>query len=740
MNNTSLWGGALVLICLLTVSVFFTIQAQRRPAAVSDRYQMPRAVGPLSSTIVSTLVGEVPQREWVDGPGAVATFQGPHDLAVDAQGTVYLADSRVVRKITPAGVVSTLAGEAPGRVARHHGSLVRMEWENYDPRDGRGPAARFSRIRAITVTPDGTVFVSDEGAQTIRRVSPQGDVTTLAGQKDVEGHADGPGSRASFNNPAGVVVDAQGNVFVADCYNHTIRKITPAGLVSTYAGLAEESGHADGPRTQARFNRPASLAFAPDGGLYVHDWSSHTIRRISPQGEVTTWGGTPNNVKPGKGPGAALRFGYHHSLAIDHTGHLYIIQDPSGIRRIRLRDGAEQPYAGTPEGRGHVDAATPTEARFNFPSAVATGPDGSVYVADLQNHAVRKISPQGVVSTLAGRNPDPRFNNPNDRKRFSNPSGVAIDQQGNLYVADGGNSVVRRVSPAGEVSTWAGQHSQHGFADGPAGEAKFDAPANVALGPNGVLYVVDAGSSTLRKITPEGAVSTVAGQPGQPGDRNGPARKAQLAQPNTVAVAPDGTLFVTDRQTGAVRRLSPAGQVSTFVKGWRQGYVGPLSNAARLVPEASAVAVGPDGTVYAYQGALYKYSPAGRAHLLAGDPTADSGFADGTGKQARFNMPGALLVDAQGNVYVADTGNHLIRRVSPQGEVTTVAGDVHYENKDRGYGPEGAPMDNYFGGYRDGPGAQARFNNPRGLALGPDGAIYVADSGNECIRVIREVK
>ena len=166
-----------------------------------------------------------------------------------------------------------------------------------------------------------------------------------------------------------------------------------------------------------------------------------------------------------------------------------------------------------------------------------------------------------------------------------------------------------------------------------------------------------------------------------------------------------------------------------------------MSNAPRQVAASSAVAVGPDGSMYVFQGALYKYSPGGKARLVAGDPAAEWGFADGTGTQARFNRPGALAVDARGNVYVADTGNHLIRRVSPQGEVSTLAGDVHYEGTDRGYGPEAGRTDEkYFGGYRDGPGAQARFNNPRGLAIGPDGALYVADSGNECIRVIREVK
>ena len=743
MNSIPFWGTALILVCLLAAAgAFVTVRAQSRLQASLAAATPPPApgVGPAGATVVSTIAGELPSPEYVDGPAAVAIFRSPEDLVVDAQGNVYVADGSVVRKITPAGLVSTLAGEAPDRMVMQQGSLTHVRRAYLDPCDGRGSTARFSHLSGIAIGPDGTLFVSD--VYTIRRISPQGDVTTLAGQHRVEGHADGLGAEASFHHPLGLAVDGQGNVYVADDANHTIRKITPAGLVSTYAGRAGEDGHADGPRTQARFDRPNSLAFAPDGALFVHDRSNRTFRRISPQGEVSTWGGHPDNVARGTGPGAALTFDYHQGLAIDQAGYLYTIRYSNAIRRIRLRDGAEQPYAGNPDEQGQIDAATPADARFNFPAAVAIGPDGSVYVADHGNRVVRKISPQGAVSTLAGRNPDVRFNNPADRKRLSLPSGVAFDAQGTLYVADQGNSLVRRVSPAGAISTWAGRQGQRNFADGAGVEAVFGGPADVAVGPDGCVYVADAGNHTLRKISPQGVVSTLAGQPLEAGDRNGLGRKAQLAAPNTVAVAPNGTVYLTDGETGAVRRITPAGQVSTFRKGWRQGFIGPLSNAPNRVAQSSAVAVGPDGAVYVFQGALYKCSASGRARLLAGDPAAEWGFADGTGRRARFNRPGALAVDARGNVYVADTGNHLIRRVSPAGEVTTIAGDVHYENTDRGYGPESGQIyhEDFFGDYRDGPGAQARFNHPVGLTVGPDGALYVADSGNECIRVIREVK
>ena len=696
MHTLSLWGTALMLVCLLAAAGgFVTVRAQSRLRAslVAATPGPAPGVGSARATAVSTLVGQPPGPEWTDGQGVAATFQRPQDVAVDAQGNVYVADLTAIRKITSAGLVSTLAGEAPGLQAMHKGHLVRVKYSNYEPVDGPRGVARFGLIEGITVSLGGTVYVSVKN--TIKRISPQGEVTTLAGQAyvkgdtngkgytDGKGHADGPGAHASFDHPTGLAVDTHGNVFVADTYNETIRKITPAGVVSTLAGVAGVAGYADGPGAAARFDRPRALTFAPDGALYVFEQINRTIRRISPQGEVTTWGGHPSNVKPGAGPGAHLKLDYHHGLAIDHTGSLYLIKDNNGIRRFRLRDGVELPYAGTPDGRGHVDAATPAEARFNFPAAVAAGPDGSLYVADEQNKVVRKISPQGVVSTLAGFNDDPRFNIETARQGLSNPGGVAFDRQGNVYVVDGGNQVIRRVSPAGEMRIWAGQHGQRGFADGPAAQAEFNNPVDIAAGPDGAFYVTDTGSNTIRKISAEGVVSTIAGLPSQAGERDGPAGKAQFNKPTTIAVAPDGTVYVTDSKTSAVRRLSPRGRVSTFVKGWNQGWVSPFSNAARMVPFPSAVATGPDGAVYVYQGALYRYSPAGQRRLLAGDPAAQSGFADGAGAQVRFNRPLALAVDAQGNVYVADTGNHLIRRVSPTGEVTTIAGDQRYEKKHR---------------------------------------------------------
>jgi sugar lactone lactonase YvrE len=287
-----------------------------------------------------------------------------------------------------------------------------------------------------------------------------------------------------------------------------------------------------------------------------------------------------------------------------------------------------------------------------------------------------------------------------------------------VYVADPGNHAIRRISPAGDVTTWAGQRFADTLRNGPLGQARFNAPTALAVGPDGTVYLTERQLHVVRKISPQGMVSTLAGREGQYGTHDGSAGRAQFNDLTSVAVASDGTVYVTDGESGAVRRISPQGKVSTLVSG-KSLYVDPRSNEARYYTP-NAVALGPDGSVYMLRGELHRYPPGSRAGtLLAGDPNT-SGSADGIGPHTQFNQPTGLAVDVWGYVYVADAGNQCIRRVSPQGEVTTIAGLA------------GSPEP-----YRDGPGPQARFNQPSAVAVGPDGAIYVADSGNDCIRVIR---
>ncbi|MDB5267951.1 MAG: hypothetical protein JWP58_991 [Hymenobacter sp.] len=314
--------------------------------------------------------------------------------------------------------------------------------------DGSGPAARFAYPMGVAVTANGTLYVADEENMTIRRLSALGQVTTTAGASATKGSADGPGPAARFYHPAGLAVAADGTLYVADGENHTIRKIMPDGTVSTVAGTAGHKGATDGLGPLARFNLPHGVAVDASGVLYVADTFNHTIRKITPAGYVTTLAG--------------------------QAGH-----------------------KGSADGAGAM-------ARFFHPAAVAVDAQGVLYVADNGNGTIRKITATGEVTTLAG---DARHgghaDGPGATARFRAPTGVAVDARGNVYVVDHLNALIRKITPAGEVITLVGSALRFGPNDGIGAAARFNGPGGIAVDASGTLYVTDSVNNTIRKITAE---------------------------------------------------------------------------------------------------------------------------------------------------------------------------------------------------------------------------------------------
>jgi sugar lactone lactonase YvrE len=307
----------------------------------------------------------------VDGTGTAATFNLPSGVATDASGNIYVAEvnNNKIRKISPAAVVTTLAGS--GR---------------FGSADGVGAAASFDWPAGVAVDASGNVYVADQGNNTIRKITSAGVVTTFAGSSSA-GAADGAGTAASFNSPTGVAVDGSGNVYVADRNNNKIRKISLAGVVSTFAGSGW-AGAADGAGTAASFNLPWGVATDVSGNVYVADQFNNKIRKITQAGVVSTFAGSGS--------------------------------------------------AGAVDGAGAA-------ASFSGPSGVTTDASGNVYVADLYNSKIRKITPDGVVTTLAGSGSLGEADDAGPAASFFGPSGVAIDASGNVYVADRSNSRIRKI-------------------------------------------------------------------------------------------------------------------------------------------------------------------------------------------------------------------------------------------------------------------------------------------------------
>ena len=541
------------------------------------------------SPTLELLAGSIGGSGNLDGTGAIARFSFPHGVAVDSAGNVFVADSTTIRKITREGTVTTLAG-----VAGEYGFA-----------DGAGSAARFNVVSGIAVDRAGALYVADTGNNAIRKISPQGLVTTLAGSPapaSAEGcrFADGIGAAAAFCVPSGVAVDSGGTVYVADTQNALIRKITPAGVVTTLAGSLIRPRPCDpfnpctpGPSTQctpcppspsvdgsggsARFGYPYGIAVDGEGTVYVAEgFGNSTIRKITPAGVVTTLAGR------------AAGFFDPRGIAVDGGGTLYVADKRANVIRKVTPAGEVTTLAGGATWQEGSDDGTGSEARFLGPWGVAVDAGGVVYVADSGNSTIRKITPVGAVTTFAGDAPKSGFVDGNGAAaRFESPLGVAVDSSGVAYVADCYNSTIRTITPSGAVTTLAGSPDHYGFADGTGSAARFSCPIGIAVDGLGAVYVTDIDNHTIRKIAPGGTVTTLAGTAGTTGsaDGTGPAAQFGFSSPTGIAVDDVGTAYVADNGKSTIRRISREGVVTTLAgSAGSNGAVDGAGDAARLGP------------------------------------------------------------------------------------------------------------------------------------------------------------
>ena len=646
--------------------------------------------------------------------------------------------------------------------------------------DGTGSAARFSYPTGNAVDGGGNIYIADTSNYTIRKITPAGIVTTMAGLAGVSGFANGNGSAARFSSLSGIVVDSAGNVLVAD--NFAIRKITPSGDVSTLTGLPGQPGSADGLPGTAQFAYfRQGIAIDKAGSLYVTD--SPTIRKIDSAGVVTTIAGSPGEHGFKDGTGAAARFNSLAGIGINSHGDLFVAEVMNHTVRKITPGGVVTTFAGAVAAPGSDDG-TGSNARFRSPFGVAIDSADNIYIADLANHAIRKITPAAIVATVAGLYPYAgSADGHGAAARFYHPAGVSVDSAGNIHVSDRDNHTIRKITPNADVTTLAGLAGSPAHTDGIGLAVRFSGPTAVAKDAAGNTYATDG--STIRKISPEGIVSTLAGSPQRYGSTDGTGSVALFMRPLGIAVDSHGNVFVSDSGRHpyagghSLRKITPAGVVTTVASGFN--YPGGIAID------------GADNIYLAEAGAnkIRKIAPDGVVTTVAG--SGNRGFTDGTGTLATFFGPGAVAVTPDGTLYVADSGNQAIRKITPAGEVTTLAGSTLRGSVDgiggaaRFYlsdtngcygncdvGPQPVPTSEITGGIAvdragnvlvgdtlnhtirkvtpagvvttiaglagrpttaDGTGSAARFNQPNGLFVDSAGYVYVADRGNCTIRV-----
>jgi sugar lactone lactonase YvrE len=322
--------------------------------------------------------------------------------------------------------------------------------------------------------------------------------STFVGQPGAQGSTDGIGTAARLRAPTSIAIDSVGNLYVADAANHVIRKITTSGVVTTLAGMAGVGGNADGFGSAARFNTPSAVAVDAAGNVYVADTSNHLVRLVTPAGAVTTLAGMAGVLGSADGVGADARFALPSGIAVDTAGSIYVADLLNHTIR-RITGNIVMTLAGTAGAIGTIDGVG-AAARFSFPMGLAVDSGFNVYVADSRNHTIRKIAPGGSVSTLAGlAGVVGSADGTGSNARFNQPQGVALGASGNLYVADTNNHVIRRITSAGEVTTVAGVAGASGSTDGAATTVRFNQPNDVAVDSSGNIYVADTFNHTIRR-------------------------------------------------------------------------------------------------------------------------------------------------------------------------------------------------------------------------------------------------
>ncbi len=744
--------------------------------------------------IITTIAGTgVPGNIGDHGPALEARLYSPHGIAFDSEGDLYIADTenRRVRRLDQDGLLHPFVGQRP---IPPRNPLQSMSFRDHDhtlmflPKDPQGEV-ELAPPHHLAVDPTGYIYVTEMENNRISKIKiPTGEQSVVAGEITAAGFAGdrGPAIQASLMNPHSIALDARGNLYVADTMNHRIRKVEAAtGIITTVAGTGAIGFSGDGgPATKAGLSFPAGIAVGLDGTVYVADSGNKVVRKIDPDQTIETVAGRPgrSGLEGEGGPATKATLTLPVGLALDREGNLYIADSGSSL----IRKVSPSGIINTIAGNGHCcfsgDGLQATNAAFTPPYGITIGPEGNLYVADRDNHRIRRVDVQtGVVTTVVGKGM-PGFEGDGGSAQealLSNPMGVAVGRDGVLFIADYGNHRIRKAEwvPSGPIAGEAriGEPSNRApeaaaipsaiSRDGPPRYTvkKDDTLWNISaslladalLWPEiwktnpsisnpdliypGEVIEVPAGAGGARAPVSRGAdeptppapsltartsmITTVAGNgiPDFTGDGR-PATETSLHSPVGIAIDSAGNLYISDAGNGRVRFLDQKTGILTTVAGTgRYGYSGdggPATDADLASP--TGLAVDREGNLYIADTDNHRVRrlnrDTGLITTVAGDGKSSFGGDGAPATQASLRYPSGISVDAE-SLYIADTGHHMVRIVSLKtGIIASLAG-------------VGRPG---LSGDGDRPG-RASLNFPFGIALDPK-AIYVADADNRLIR------
>jgi uncharacterized protein (TIGR03437 family) len=540
---------------------------------------------------------------------------------------------------------------------------------------GQAASASFASLEGVAVDSAGNIYVADAGDNRVRKIAPSGVISTLAGDGLAGARGDGGSAvSAQLHAPYGVAVDLAGNVYIADLGNHRVRRVDASGKISTVAGDAQP------------LSAPRNVAVDARGNLYIAEFEAHRITRISRDGTATVIAGTGEAGFAGDGgPANAAVLAYPAGIAVTREGAIYFAD--SGNNRIR------RVVAGLITTVAGGDGEGPLAGQLSVPTGVALDNDAHLYIADSGNKCIRKINPDGSTETIEAAARD-----------------IATDGQ-NVYGA--GWEHLWRMNAAGKAWIVAGDGLFGIRGDGAAAVAAgLGGPAALATDPFSNLYIADELADRVRRVDASGRISTIAS-----------ADSAQLRAPSAVLADRFGNVWIADQNHDRVLQVGPDGTVIQFAGNGSPGFSGDgLEAAGAQLMSPGGLAAGADGALYIADTGNQRIRAVSRSGIIrtvAGNGMPGYSGDGAAAVEAQLHDPRGLAVDGAGNLYVADSGNHRIRRIDVHGAISTVAG-----TGTAGFSGDASKA------------SAAQLNSPRGIAVGADGSLYIADTGNQRIRAV----
>jgi sugar lactone lactonase YvrE len=599
------------------------------------------------------------------GPATSASFAFPTAVARDSKGDLYVADARNcrIRRVSAQGVITTFAGTG---ICGYSGD------------GGEAKSARLQYPNGITFDRRGDLLVA--AGSSVRSISPTGVITTVAGGGKPGYSGDGgPATKAALNGASGVSVDPAGDVYIADSNNNAIRKIDAAGVIHTVAGNHTAGFSGDGgPATSASLRSPSNVLVDAAGDLYISDSYNWRVRKVDSTGTINTYAGDGLDGATGSGgPAIGAAIGYPVGLRLD-AGKLYISTGLGFIWAVDLNTQIINIVAGTGVGAFNGDGNRALATSFNQPNGLISDGAGGLFVADSGNNRLRHLDSNQTVTTVAGGGIADGGPATGASLNFSSTfSHIAFDPEGNLYIADIGNCRIRKVSTSGIISTFAGVGlSGYGGDNGPARSAYLNLPEAVAADVHGNIYIADTGNNVIRKVDSGGTITTFLTE-----FTSG--TSAESARAVALAFDSSGNLYASDGLF-AIWKITSSG-TSTIVAGilYNLGYNGdgiPATQASLFLP--TGVAVDKSGNVFVsdwLNNRIRKVDTSGIISTIAG--TGISGFSGdgGPGTSAELFEPSDVATDSAGNIYIADWINYRVRVLDSSGTINTVAGSGGYD-------------------------------------------------------------